>query len=135
MRCYRFWCAADGEDMVRVARGCVYNKAELCKGMQRLDDELKTLKYCGTCNDDGCNGSGALKSSVVAMIFAVMATCLQTFYRLQWETERNKKYNVSPTYNIFTKVYLTLLFVIVLNYCSKNKKRKRFLFLRVYNVV
>lgn len=72
-----------GEDMVRVARGCVYNKAELCKGMQRLDDELKTLKYCGTCDDDKCNGSGALKSSVVAMIFAVMASCLQTFYRLQ----------------------------------------------------
>lgn len=74
---------ADGEDMVRVARGCVYNKADLCKGMQRLDDELKTLKYCGTCNDDLCNGSGALKSSVVAIVFTALGTCLLSFYGLR----------------------------------------------------
>ncbi|VVC25981.1 Hypothetical protein CINCED_3A003240 [Cinara cedri] len=69
-----------GEDQQRVARGCVYNKADLCKGMQRLDDELKTLKYCGSCDDDGCNGSQSLKSSLVATIFTALATCL--FYRL-----------------------------------------------------
>ncbi|CAH1724164.1 uncharacterized protein LOC114131347 [Aphis gossypii] len=70
-----------GEDIVRVARGCVYNKADLCKGMQRLDDELKTLKYCGSCDDDGCNGSRSLKSSAVAIILTAMATCM--FYGLQ----------------------------------------------------
>ncbi|XP_015364974.1 PREDICTED: uncharacterized protein LOC107162536 [Diuraphis noxia] len=71
----------DGEDIVRVARGCVYNKADLCRGMQRLDDELKTLKYCGSCDDDGCNGSMSLKSSAVAIILTTVATCL--FYQLQ----------------------------------------------------
>ncbi|XP_025416097.1 uncharacterized protein LOC112687564 [Sipha flava] len=69
-----------GEDIVRVARGCVYIKADLCKGMQRLDDELKTLKYCGTCDDDGCNGSRALESSTIAIILTTVATCL--FYRI-----------------------------------------------------
>jgi len=65
-----------GEDIVRVARGCVYNKADLCKEMQRLDDELKTLKYCGSCDDDGCNGSHSLKSSAIAIIFTTVATYL-----------------------------------------------------------
>lgn len=69
-----------GEDIVRVARGCVYHKADLCKGMQRLDDELKTLKYCGSCDDDGCNGSRSLKSSAAAIILTTMVTCL--FYSL-----------------------------------------------------
>lgn len=94
--------------MVRVARGCVYIKADLCKGMQRLDDELKTLKYCGACDDDGCNGSGALKSSVVAVIFIAGATYLQTFFGLHWETERINKRKVQyvytvHSYNFFTK--------------------------------
>lgn len=66
----------NGEDIVRVARGCVYNKADLCKGMQRLDDELKTLKYCGTCDNDSCNASWTLKSSAVTIVLTVVATCL-----------------------------------------------------------
>lgn len=74
-----FLWLVDGEDMVRVARGCVYNKAELCKSMQRLDDEFKTLRYCNSCDDDKCNGASSLNSSVVAIILTAVATCL--FYR------------------------------------------------------
>lgn len=70
----------DGDDIPRVARGCVYNKADLCKGMQRLDDELKSLKHCSVCDDDGCNGSQALESSKVAIILTTVATSL--FYVL-----------------------------------------------------
>lgn len=70
----------DGEDIVRVARGCVYNKADLCKGMQRLDDELQTVKYCGSCDDDGCNGSRPLESSAVTTMMALTMAAVCLFY-------------------------------------------------------
>ncbi|XP_050436140.1 uncharacterized protein LOC126842940 [Adelges cooleyi] len=71
-----------GENRVRVARGCVYHKADLCRSMQRIDDEIKTLKFCDTCDGDYCNGAESVQSpSTVAMIFTTAATCL--FYGLR----------------------------------------------------
>lgn len=94
---------------MRVARGCVYNKADLCKGMQRLDDELKTLKYCGTCDDNGCNGSRSLESSVVATVLTTAVTCL-FYYGLHWEPAAGLRYFTYPYCTYFlTKTYLMLL--------------------------
>lgn len=72
---FLFLCFSEIGTATKVERSCIYKRlaSELCeKSKEALKNlPIKTeLKYCGTCDKDGCNGASSIQYALPLLFIA-----------------------------------------------------------------
>ncbi|XP_050535233.1 uncharacterized protein LOC126902230 [Daktulosphaira vitifoliae] len=72
--CSKIVLTGRNEDVVY--HGCGYVKSDPCKSMQKFFEGTEVIKFCQTCEGDGCNSARTTHSSIVVLILTTAATYL-----------------------------------------------------------